>query len=167
MGFSLKTRDCQTQVWTLHYLGWIDSHSIEEMNNKHYVLWGSTKENNKPASVMVPIKDGLLQAIARIKAVAGIQPLKRRTFFSCPTLLWSQLLATSEAGANLIRMFCFNFWCGFLSGLRRKKRFLKVLHFQVVCIGLSVSVIFPVHISHQWKLVRHLEFLSYYLRYRV
>ena len=74
MGFSLKARGCQTQVWTLHYLGWIDSHYVEEMNNKHHVLWGSTKENNKPASVMVPIKDGLLQATAQIKAIAGSQP---------------------------------------------------------------------------------------------
>ena len=74
MGFSLEARGCQTQVWTLHYLGWIDSHYVEEMNNKHYVLWGSTKENNKPASVMVPIMDGLLQATAQIKAVAGSQP---------------------------------------------------------------------------------------------
>ena len=81
MGFSLEARGCQTQVWTLHYLGWIDSRYVEEMNNKHYVLWGSTKENNKPASVTVPIKDGLLQATAQIKAVVGSQPQKRTSNF--------------------------------------------------------------------------------------
>lgn len=79
MGFSLEDRGCQTQVWTLHYLGWIDSRYVEEMNNKHYVLWGSTKENNKPASLMVPIKDGLLQATAQ--SCVGSQPHKRTRKF--------------------------------------------------------------------------------------
>lgn len=81
MEFSLEARGCQTRVWTLYYVGWIDSHSVKKMNNKHYVLWGSTKENNKPASIMVPIKDGLLQTTAQIKAVVGSQPLKRTINF--------------------------------------------------------------------------------------
>lgn len=54
------------------------------MNNKHCVLRGSTKENNKLASIMVPIKDGLLQATAQIKAVVGRQPLKRSNFLFLP-----------------------------------------------------------------------------------
>lgn len=74
MGFSLKARGCQTQVWTLPYLGWIDRCYVKEMNNKHCVLWGSNKENNKHASIMVPIKDGLLQATAQIDILAEISP---------------------------------------------------------------------------------------------
>lgn len=85
MGFSLEDRGCQTEVWTLYYLGWIDRHCAEEINNKHCVLRASTEENNKLASIMVPIKDGLLQATAQIKAVAGSQLLKRtRNFLFLP-----------------------------------------------------------------------------------
>lgn len=68
MRFSLKARDCQTHVWTLHYL-----HCVEEMNNKHHVLWISTKENNKFASILLPRKDGFLQATVQIKTVADRQ----------------------------------------------------------------------------------------------
>lgn len=84
MGFSLEARGCQTQVWTLYYLGWIDRLCVEEMNNKHCVLWDSNKGNNKLASVMVPIKGGLLQATARIEPVASSQPLKRSNFLFLP-----------------------------------------------------------------------------------
>lgn len=59
----------------------LDRLCAEEVNNKHCVLWGSNKENNKLASVMVPIKDWLLQATAQIKAVVGSQPLKRTSNF--------------------------------------------------------------------------------------
>jgi hypothetical protein len=64
---------------------------VEEMNNKHCVLWGSTKENNKLASIMLPRKDGLLQTSVQIEAFAGSLPLRKQvTFFSCPTLVRSQ-----------------------------------------------------------------------------
>lgn len=81
MGFSLEARGCQTQVWTLYHLGWIDRLCVEEMNNKHCVLWGCNKKNNKLASVMVLTKDGLLQATAQIEPVAGSQPLNRTSNF--------------------------------------------------------------------------------------
>lgn len=46
---------------------------MEEMNNKHRVLWGPAKENNKLASVPVPRKDGFLQATVQIQSDAGRQ----------------------------------------------------------------------------------------------
>jgi hypothetical protein len=38
---------------------------VEEMNNKHVVLWASTKENNKLASVLVPRKEGSFRLLSK------------------------------------------------------------------------------------------------------
>lgn len=134
MRFSLEARGCQTHVWSLCYLHWVDRHRVEEMNNKHRVLWGPAKENNKLASVRFQERMGFFRLLSKYRVMqAGSRagPEETSNFLRCLHPVGKPRLATREAAANLIRMFCCDFWCGFVSGLRRKKGLLRMLQFQL------------------------------------
>lgn len=125
MRFSLGARGCQTPVWTLHYVHWRDRHCVNKMNNKPVVLWASIKENNELVSVLDPRRLGSFRLLSNRLLPDGWEAVHEDTSnFPCSLHpAGKPRLATSEAGANLIRMFSFNFWCGLMSGLRRKKGF--------------------------------------------